>query len=211
VAVLQVVEWGADQGQMSHCRNLDKKVVDVVNWSVVKNCANPNCNKEFTPHQFVPGQKYCCRKCRAAERIKNWQQANPRMVAKNNKKWKSANPSKVSEYSQAWYSANKERKAETGRTWAQANLDKVKEKYNRRRAIRADVTGDHYTILQFRDLCNRAGNVCLRCGEKKKLTADHVIPLSKGGPDSIDNIQPLCISCNDKKGIQTTDYRRKIE
>jgi 5-methylcytosine-specific restriction endonuclease McrA len=52
---------------------------------------------------------------------------------------------------------------------------------------------------------------CLCCGRQEsdiKLTVDHVIPLVKGGANTIENIQPLCITCNKKKGTKTTDYRR---
>ena len=32
------------------------------------------------------------------------------------------------------------------------------------------------------------------------LTVDHIIPKSKGGPDELDNYQPMCARCNHKKG-----------
>lgn len=33
---------------------------------------------------------------------------------------------------------------------------------------------------------------CFRCGSRKDLTIDHVVPRSLGGPDDIDNYQILC-------------------
>jgi 5-methylcytosine-specific restriction endonuclease McrA len=64
-----------------------------------------------------------------------------------------------------------------------------------------------YTLLEWRDLCARFNHQCLRCGATTKLTADHIIPISKGGANTIDNIQPLCMSCNASKGAQSIDYR----
>lgn len=49
---------------------------------------------------------------------------------------------------------------------------------------------------------------CLKCGSKKKLTIDHIKPLSKGGTWNNDNLQTLCSKCNGEKRDQEIDYRQ---
>ena len=41
---------------------------------------------------------------------------------------------------------------------------------------------------------------CQYCGTKHNLTIDHVIPRSKGGKDTWDNLVACCTTCNVKKG-----------
>lgn len=53
-------------------------------------------------------------------------------------------------------------------------------------------------------------STCLACGRREpaiRLTVDHVIPLSLGGTNSLDNFQPLCADCNRRKGARLVDYR----
>ena len=50
-------------------------------------------------------------------------------------------------------------------------------------------------------------DTCLRCGSANNLVKDHIIPIYQGGSDGIDNIQPLCASCNSSKGPENYDYR----
>lgn len=40
-------------------------------------------------------------------------------------------------------------------------------------------------------------------GKEVMFTKDHILPLSKGGKDCMDNLQPMCSICNTKKGNKT--------
>lgn len=41
---------------------------------------------------------------------------------------------------------------------------------------------------------------CQSCGAKEHLCIDHILPVSRGGDSSDDNLQTLCLSCNTRKG-----------
>jgi hypothetical protein len=49
-------------------------------------------------------------------------------------------------------------------------------------------------------LVKHHGEKCNYCGSTDNLTLDHIIPLSKGGINKIENFQILCKSCNKLKG-----------
>lgn len=46
---------------------------------------------------------------------------------------------------------------------------------------------------------------CVECGSWIELTVDHVIPESKGGPTTFENLQTMCRTCNLKKGTKMPD------
>lgn len=80
---------------------------------------------------------------------------------------------------------------------------------NRRRALKYASESTH-TEEEWQKLKVFYSFTCLSCGKHEpeiKLTRDHVIPLTQGGTDSIDNIQPLCARCNSKKSYKHIDFR----
>lgn len=46
----------------------------------------------------------------------------------------------------------------------------------------------------------RDGHKCQYCGSTKELTIDHIIPRSRGGEDTWENLVVACMPCNTKKG-----------
>jgi hypothetical protein len=45
----------------------------------------------------------------------------------------------------------------------------------------------------------RDGGICVECGADDYLEFDHVIPVAKGGSNTVENVQLLCRRCNGKK------------
>jgi hypothetical protein len=79
----------------------------------------------------------------------------------------------------------------------------------RKRAADYGYRGEHFTESQWLALLDASGGVCLACGAAGDLTVDHIIPLSLGGSNHIENIQPLCERCNCDKGATVRDYRER--
>ena len=62
--------------------------------------------------------------------------------------------------------------------------------------------------VKFKDeVFERDGHECLKCGSLENLTIDHIVPVSKGGIDEMDNLQTLCKTCNLSKKTNIADYR----
>ena len=54
----------------------------------------------------------------------------------------------------------------------------------------------------------RDNNECVYCTSKKDLTIDHVIPRSRGGKNTWENLVTCCSKCNLKKGNRTPEEAR---
>ena len=129
-------------------------------------------------------------------------------IAAKDRKYREENKEKVAAVHKKYYEANKEKIAAQKKKYGEENKDKIAAKSAKHRAIKASLPG-HYTAAEFTAICKKYNNRCLCCGKKRKLTADHVVPITwKGSTNYISNIQPLCGPCNSGKcNNHATDYR----
>jgi 5-methylcytosine-specific restriction endonuclease McrA len=109
-------------------------------------------------------------------------------------------------YIAQWQKDNADKHRAYTSKYQSEHREKYSAYYNVRKT-RKTRAGGAYTSAQWIALCNKHHNRCVCCGKKRKLTADHVLPVSKGGSSNISNIQPLCGPCNSSKGTKTTDFR----
>ena len=72
----------------------------------------------------------------------------------------------------------------------------------RRLGVKGQLREDDWVAL-----CEKHNGICLRCKGKKPLCIDHIMPISRGGTNTIDNVQPLCHECNREKQDKYIDYR----
>lgn len=83
---------------------------------------------------------------------------------------------------------------------------------NKRNREKRNAEGSH-TFGEWELLKKQYNYICPCCGRKEpeiQLTQDHIIPLSRGGSDNIENIQPLCRKCNSKKHTKIIKYEHKL-
>lgn len=86
-----------------------------------------------------------------------------------------------------------------------------------RRAKLAETTNDQSTEL---DVISAWGNFCYLCETKvadsgvpirEIYNTEHVIPISRGGTHTIDNLRPSCSKCNKSKGSKTLNEYLEVK
>lgn len=73
--------------------------------------------------------------------------------------------------------------------------------HQRRRARTVHAVIGRFTLVDWEAVKAAYDSRCAYCGrDDVPLTQDHVIPLSKGGAHTKENIVPACRPCNSRKG-----------
>ena len=91
--------------------------------------------------------------------------------------------------------------------YRQNHPERIRDLMRKRRAIKNGVISDNIVSI---DIFKRDNWKCKICGialnkhgkipDKDTPTIDHIVPLSKGGSHTYDNVQTVCYICNCKKG-----------
>jgi hypothetical protein len=143
-----------------------------------------------------------CIKCRLMHGD-NWYANNRERVAKTGKQWRTANKARKAATNKAWQNANRDKMKGYYKRWGQKHKEKVAAKAARRRALKSSVTcGD---LLKIGKIYKRAQEL----RQYFNVVVDHIIPLSKGGPHSPENLQIIYWHENALKH-DSLDYQPKV-
>ena len=151
----------------------------------------PKCKEEKATSEFSrnirrsDGLQFACKAC-TSKAVSASQRKYKDRVNATNRLWKKKHHSIVQERNAA-YRKDNPRIA----IW----------NHNRKSARIAG--GSKFTLDEWNALMESYNGCCAYCGtDKKKMTVDHVVPLSRGGSNAIDNIAPACGTCNSSKGTK---------
>ena len=150
---------------------------------------------------------------------RKYRQINKLKIYLYNRKYVEQHSEKSSLWSRRYRENNHEKSKENTRKWSMNNKDKVKIKgtrWRRNNPIRAKLLvwkrlqrikniKHEFTQKQWKYKLNLTKGFCVNCQNNvgiNNLQIDHIIPISKvekGHVYTIDDVQPLCRSCNCSK------------
>jgi hypothetical protein len=136
-----------------------------------------------------------------------WLKTNQELHKRSCKNWREKHPEKCRLAAYNWRKLNPELRNKSVIKYNSSPLGKLTSTRSRhkRRALSKE-SPCTLTLLQWDKILESQGNKCAICGKRfcksRPPTVDHIIPLSKGGGLTFENVQALCRSCNSSKNAR---------
>lgn len=156
----------------------------------------------------ICGRARYCRACMSI-RAKVQRERHGDRMRREVAAWRAVNAERIAEYDRNRYWSDPELHRQRVTTYQQTEVGRRNRVLTQQRRIaRAKGIENTLTDAEWLEIVAKYGGRCLCCGRTDRpLTRDHVIPLTKGGALSVDNVQPLCGPCNSSKKTKVIDYR----
>lgn len=142
--------------------------------------------------------------------IADWKRRNKARILEGDRRRYAQNPSKFI----AKYSARRAKNLAKYKAIDKASRKKhyarvLNENHKKRVRQRNQVVGDQKVIIAWQKKWRRAASVtCYWCKKKfrgSRCVLDHILPIAKGGPHSIENVCISCPSCNGMKNAKSLE------
>ena len=155
----------------------------------------------------LSGYLSICKPCRLPL-AKKWHLLNKEKTTEAFRKYRAEHIDKRHEQSKAWNRTHSKSHSESNAKYSASHPEVARQITQNRRAREMAAVG----VIKKEEwiaLLEKYDGKCLCCGSKNKIAMDHIVPLIAGGSHTIGNVQPLCRSCNSRKGVKTIDYRKE--
>lgn len=159
-------------------------------------CRESKPVNEFSKHKGnKDGLQNWCKEC-----VKAYYRENRESRLEYAKTYSAANPEVGRKAAEVWRNNHPELYTMRIEEWRKANPERIRGQKNRRRA-RKQNCDTPLTNSEWLEILEDFNYLCFWCGAPYE-EQDHLIPLSKSGTHSKENVVPSCVSCNRKKATK---------